>query len=165
VIATLFLAFFTGAGAAAAPVAVAPPAHHHVIQAKPKRRKFTFPNGITVWATSEALARMFAGLDTLEEAPAETLPAVPAPHLEENPPGDEASVGTPPPGEPARGNHGARAAVDYSAAKARLEAEILAAQIRAQAAERDARALLEQARRRRLQDEEMIILQLMMEDA
>ena len=163
-LATLFLAFFTGAGAASAPVAVVAPAHH-VIQAKPKRRKFTFPNGITVWATSEALARMFAGLDTLEEAPAETLPAVPAPHLEENPPGDEANV-TPPPSEPARGNDGARAAVDYSAAKARLEAEILAAQIRAQAAERDARALLEQARRRRLQDEEMIILQLlMMEDA
>jgi hypothetical protein len=160
-LATLFFAFFTGAGAASAPVAVMAPAHHHVIQAKPKRRKFTFPNGITVWATSEALARMFAGLDTLEAAPAEP----PAPHLEENPPGDEVSVPIPPPGEPARGNHGARAAVDYSAAKARLEAEILAAEIRAQVAEQAARALLEQARRRRLQAEEIIILQLLMEMA
>jgi len=30
---------------------------------KPKKRRFEFANGITVWATSEAMARLVAGMD------------------------------------------------------------------------------------------------------
>jgi hypothetical protein len=57
-IATLFFSFFEGAGLSSALAAVSAKAR------KPKRRKFVFDNGITVWATSEAMARLVAGLET-----------------------------------------------------------------------------------------------------
>lgn len=71
-IATLFFMFFSGAGSASATGAVSAKA------TKPKRRKFVFDNGITVWATSEAMARLVAGLETAApEVPVEAVEAIP----------------------------------------------------------------------------------------
>lgn len=42
---------------------------------QPKRRQFTFPNGITVWATDESYARALSGVDRLPPEPVEIAAA------------------------------------------------------------------------------------------
>lgn len=179
---THLLAFFFGAGPPSSP-AHAPIARKLVI--KPKRRKYTFPNGITVWATSEAMARLFAGVgeesptdsdyNKIDIAPVADQPEAAAPSITAQTAPDEASDAL----------RRAPAEIDYTAEIARHEAATLrhkldaaiAATVREADAVREAVALGERMRaeaerkaqalriRRMREDEEAIIVQLLMENA
>lgn len=150
---THLLAFFFGA--AGSPSSAHAPARKLVI--KPKRRKYTFPNGITVWATSEAMARLVAGVDAASDTPGERTES------DSTQSGVEASLGNPPEASDApveaQTAPGARSEandreIDYSAAVAQHNAAALrhkldaaiAATVREAEAAREAAALGERMR-------------------
>jgi hypothetical protein len=117
---------------------------------KPKKRRYVFDNGITVWATSEAMARLVAGLDIALPAPTEGAGAVQAaaPPVEAVPPAEPAPA---PSSTSAQGEAAGPSRADVAAEMARFEREL---------AEKR-----ELARLARLRAEEAAILMLLLDEA